>query len=199
MAWHESHAYYMCRLAIGNVTSIDRKSPSVAETEIGVGGTCAWALGGLDPSSTVALYFEVSVMWMMHVVLHMCISAVCSSPACAHVFHVHSPRQIVNQNPQQLKDGRQAYLQIVTRYKHSSGRTHMRVSTIAKTYAELKGEGDDSINQSGQGNAPGLAYIRAGFDQEAAAVLMTRLAVHKVSEAMNVDASMVCDDVLLGS
>ena len=59
--------YMMCIIyhffiAIGNVTSLDRKSPSVAETEIGVGSTCAWALGGLDPSSTVALYFEVRML-----------------------------------------------------------------------------------------------------------------------------------------
>ena len=41
------------------MTSLDRKSSSVSETELGVGGTCAWTLGGLDASSTLSLYFEI--------------------------------------------------------------------------------------------------------------------------------------------
>eukprot|EP01006_Ploeotia_vitrea_P011244 TRINITY_DN29942_c1_g1_i1.p2 TRINITY_DN29942_c1_g1~~TRINITY_DN29942_c1_g1_i1.p2 ORF type:complete len:776 (+),score=419.17 TRINITY_DN29942_c1_g1_i1:24-2330(+) len=73
---------------------------------------------------------------------------------------------IVNSSAQVLNDGRQAYLQIVTRYRHASGRTHMRVTTIAKTFADPKTD-------------QGAGYIKAGFDQEAAAVVMARYAVYK--------------------
>lgn len=122
-----SREFQVCG-AIGHVTSLDRKSASVAETEIGVGNTCAWSLGGLDQNATIGLYYD-----------------------------------IVNQNTELLKDGRQAYLQMVTRYKRSNGNTVLRVSTISKTFADPK-------------NDQGVAYIKAGFDQEAAAVLMARYA-----------------------
>lgn len=46
---------------IGPVTSLNKKGASVSEIEIGKGGTTAWSLGGVDPSTTVAVYFEVAV------------------------------------------------------------------------------------------------------------------------------------------
>lgn len=61
---------------------------------------------------------------------------------------------------------RQGYVQFVTRYKDSLGRTHLRVSTVAKMFANPKSE-------------QGVNYVRAGFDQEAATVLITRLAVYR--------------------
>jgi protein transport protein SEC23 len=45
--------------AVGHLSSLGKKSSSVAETEIGIGGTSAWRMCGLDPSATYALYFEV--------------------------------------------------------------------------------------------------------------------------------------------
>jgi protein transport protein SEC23 len=133
-----SNEFKVCG-AIGPCTSLERKSISVAESEIGVGNTCAWSLGGMDPSLTLAIYFEV-----------------------------------VNPNPIQVQEGRQAYLQIATKYRHSSGRTHLRVSTIAKTFADPKTE-------------RGMAFLKAGFDQEAAAVLMTRYAVAKTANEYTFD------------
>lgn len=125
---------------IGNVTGLDRKTNSVAaENEVGVGGTSAWALGGLDPNTTVSVYFEM-----------------------------------VTQNTEKQGDVPQAYVQLVTKYKHSSGRTHLRVSTIAKTFANPKTE-------------EGKNYLRAGFDQETAAVLMTRWAVWKTKSEFTFD------------
>ena len=139
--------------AIGNVTSLDRKSPSVSETEMGIGGTSAWTLGGLDGNSTLSLYFE-----------------------------------IVNQSAESIPpaaDGsRQCYMQFVTKYRHSTGRTHLRVTTISKTFADLKTD-------------QGLAYIRAGFDQEAAAVLITRLAVHKTLTEYTFDILRWVDRTLI--
>jgi protein transport protein SEC23 len=43
--------------AVGHLSSLGKKSSSVAETEIGIGGTSAWRMCGLDPSATYALYF----------------------------------------------------------------------------------------------------------------------------------------------
>jgi hypothetical protein len=45
--------------AVGHLSSLGKKGSSVAETEIGIGGTSAWRMCGLDPTSTYALYFEV--------------------------------------------------------------------------------------------------------------------------------------------
>lgn len=39
---------------------VSGQAPNVAETEIGQGGTNAWSMGGVDPSTTVAVYFEVT-------------------------------------------------------------------------------------------------------------------------------------------
>jgi hypothetical protein len=32
---------------------------TVSDTDLGCGGTCAWSLGGADPNTTVAVYFEI--------------------------------------------------------------------------------------------------------------------------------------------
>jgi protein transport protein SEC23 len=54
-----SPEYKVCG-AIGSCTSLGKKdSPSVSEQEIGEGGTNAWAMGGIDPSTTIALYFDI--------------------------------------------------------------------------------------------------------------------------------------------
>jgi len=46
--------------AIGPCASLKKTGPSVSEHEIGVGGTYAWYLGGVDPSTTVAFFFDVT-------------------------------------------------------------------------------------------------------------------------------------------
>lgn len=46
--------------AIGAVCSLNKKGPNVSDLEIGRGGTNAWSLGGLDPGTTVAIYFDVT-------------------------------------------------------------------------------------------------------------------------------------------
>lgn len=47
--------------AIGPVTSLNKRAGNVSEIEVGEGGTNAWGLGGIDPGTTVAVYFEVAV------------------------------------------------------------------------------------------------------------------------------------------
>ncbi|EDL28469.1 SEC23B (S. cerevisiae), isoform CRA_a, partial [Mus musculus] len=45
--------------AIGPCVSLNVKGPCVSENELGVGGTSQWKICGLDPSSTLGIYFEV--------------------------------------------------------------------------------------------------------------------------------------------
>lgn len=45
--------------AIGQITSLKQKSSYSAETEIGIGGTNSWYLGGIDNGKTIAFYYEI--------------------------------------------------------------------------------------------------------------------------------------------
>ncbi|XP_066172470.1 protein transport protein Sec23B isoform X2 [Sylvia atricapilla] len=45
--------------AIGPCTSLNAKGPCVSENELGIGGTSQWKICSLDPSTTLAIYFEV--------------------------------------------------------------------------------------------------------------------------------------------
>ncbi|CAB4375687.1 protein transporter SEC23 [Rhizophagus irregularis] len=112
---------------IGHAISANKKSASVAETEIGIANTSAWKMCGINPKTTVAVYFEV-----------------------------------VSQHGQPLQPGSRGLIQFLTHYQHSSGQFRLRVTTVARNFAE--------------GNSPQIAQ---SFDQEAAAVLMARIAVFK--------------------
>ncbi|EKX47073.1 secretory protein 23A [Guillardia theta CCMP2712] len=46
--------------AIGCCASLNKKTPFVAETEIGQGGTSAWKICGLHPGTSVSIFFEVT-------------------------------------------------------------------------------------------------------------------------------------------
>lgn len=114
--------------AIGPCISMDRKGSNVSETEIGVGGTCAWKLCGLDPQTTLAVFFE-----------------------------------IVNQHTAPVPQGGRGCIQFITQYQHSSGQRRVRVTTCARNWV-------DSTN---------IQHIAMSFDQEAAAVMMSRIAVFR--------------------
>lgn len=45
--------------AIGQVTSLKTKNAYVSDTEIGVGQTNSWYMGGLDKNKSVAYYFDI--------------------------------------------------------------------------------------------------------------------------------------------
>ena len=131
------HAYLCCAPqttkeikisgVIGHVISVNKKSASVGETEIGIGQTSAWKVCSLTPKSSMAVYFEV-----------------------------------VTPAGQPLQPGANGLIQFVTHYQHASGQYRLRVTTVARAFAE--------------GGHPSIA---ASFDQEAAAVLMSRIAVFK--------------------
>jgi len=120
--------------AIGSVSSLKKASPqSVAETEVGVGGTSAWHLGGVDHGTSVAFFFEVT-----------------------------------NTNATPLPPHKRRYLQFLTTFIASNGRVRMRVTTTAGLW---------------HSDAADHTILAQSFDQEAAATLMARLAVHKCDTA----------------
>ncbi|EDW24882.1 GL24389 [Drosophila persimilis] len=105
------------------------ESPSVSDVEIGMGNTVQWKLCTLNPSSTVAYFFEV-----------------------------------VNQHAAPIPQGGRGCIQFITQYQHPSGQRRIRVTTLARNWA------DATTN---------VHHISAGFDQEAAAVLMARMVVYR--------------------
>ena len=84
------------------------------------------------------------------------INAITPRTATAVYFEVVTPAG------QPLQQGSRGLIQFVTHYQHSSGQMRLRVTTIARNFAEA-----------------GSPSIAASFDQEAAAVLMARIAVFK--------------------
>ncbi|CAK8692475.1 protein transport protein Sec23A-like [Clavelina lepadiformis] len=72
--------------------------------------------------------------------------------------------EVVNQHNAPIPQGGRGTVQFITRYIHSSGQRRIRVTTVARNWADP---------------STGLAHITAGFDQEAAAVLMARLAIYR--------------------
>ena len=84
------------------------------------------------------------------------INSVAPRTAAAVYFEVVTPAG------QPLQPGSRGLIQFVTHYQHSSGKNKLRVTTIARNFAEA-----------------GSPSIAASFDQEAAAVLMARIAVFK--------------------
>ncbi|EEC04049.1 vesicle coat complex COPII, subunit SEC23, putative [Ixodes scapularis] len=72
--------------------------------------------------------------------------------------------EVANQHNAPIPQGGRGCLQFIMQYQHPSGQKRVRVTTVARNWA------DASAN---------LHHISAGFDQEAAAVLITRLACFK--------------------
>lgn len=113
---------------IGHAVSLNKKSASVADTEIGIGQTCSWKMCSITPAHTYATYFEIATQG-------------------------GAAMQQSNQK---------ALIQYLTHYQHSSGTYRLRVTTLARGLVT--------------GGSPEIAM---SFDQEAAAVIMARIAVYK--------------------
>lgn len=45
---------------LGHAARGEKKSPSVSDAEVGIGGCCQWKLQGLDHDTTVAVMFEIT-------------------------------------------------------------------------------------------------------------------------------------------
>ncbi|KAH0514629.1 Protein transport protein Sec23B [Microtus ochrogaster] len=133
--------------AIGPCVSLNVKGPCVSENELGVGGTSQWKICGLDPTSTLGIYFEV-----------------------------------VNQHNAPIPQGGRGAIQFVTQYQHSSTQKRIRVTTIARNWADAQSQ---------------LRHIEAAFDQEAAAVLMARLGVFRAESEEGPDVLRWLDRQLI--
>uniref|UniRef100_A0A8C4QA56 Protein transport protein SEC23 n=1 Tax=Eptatretus burgeri TaxID=7764 RepID=A0A8C4QA56_EPTBU len=72
--------------------------------------------------------------------------------------------EVVNQHNAPIPQGGRGALQFVTQYQHSCGQRRIRVTTIARNWADGQSQ---------------IQHIAASFDQEAAAVLMARLAMFR--------------------
>eukprot|EP01004_Peranema_trichophorum_P008065 NODE_682_length_2465_cov_110.964560_g586_i0.p1 GENE.NODE_682_length_2465_cov_110.964560_g586_i0~~NODE_682_length_2465_cov_110.964560_g586_i0.p1 ORF type:complete len:754 (-),score=140.25 NODE_682_length_2465_cov_110.964560_g586_i0:145-2406(-) len=117
---------------IGPCSSLNKPSPSVSETEIGSGKTCAWQATALNNKTTYAFYFEV-----------------CGTG----------------------QEGTERYIQFITSYQHMQGDCRLRVTTIAHPIAPNP--------------EPGYFVNQAAFDQDAAAVLVARVAVDMLTKNNN--------------
>lgn len=128
--------------AIGPVTSLGKHGPSVSDLEVGKGGTNAWSLGGIDPQTTVAIYFDIT-----------------------------------NPGNTPMPEGKRRYIQFLTQYQHSNGRTRLRSTTICGAWYNppAGAQGDAVAQHESMAESP----VKMSFDQEAAAVLTARMAVYQ--------------------
>ncbi len=78
-------------------------------------------------------------------------------------------------NTSPLPENKRRHLQFLTKYIHSSGTTRLRVTTMCGPWYNVPKEGQPKDQQFQHPMDP----IRYSFDQEAAAVLLARLAVHR--------------------
>ena len=90
--------------------------------------------------------------------------------------------EIANLPGQPIQQGTQAHFQFITQYQHSSGQIRVRVTTVARNWA------DPAIN---------LPSVAAGFDQEAACVLMARFAVIRAETDEGPDVLRWLDRMLI--
>uniref|UniRef100_A0A667XGG3 Protein transport protein SEC23 n=1 Tax=Myripristis murdjan TaxID=586833 RepID=A0A667XGG3_9TELE len=133
--------------AIGPCVSLNSKSPCVSENEMGIGGTSQWKVCSLNPSTTLAMYFEV-----------------------------------VNQHNAPIPQGGRGAIQFVTQYQHSNTQKRIRVTTIARNWADAQSQ---------------IQHIEGSFDQEVAAVLMARLGVFRAESEEGPDVLRWLDRQLI--
>lgn len=127
--------------AIGPVTSLNKHGPNVSDLEVGKGGTSAWGIGGADPNTTIAVYFDVT-----------------------------------NPGNTPLSDNKRRYIQFLTKYQHSSGQTRIRATTLSGPWYNPPAPPRDGAPSNFDAHQ---SPVRSSFDQEAAAVLTARMAVHQ--------------------
>ncbi|KAI0231612.1 Protein transport protein Sec23A [Lamellibrachia satsuma] len=90
--------------------------------------------------------------------------------------------EVVNQHTAPIPQGGRGYVQFITQYQHSSGQRRIRVTTLARNWV------DASIN---------MQHIAAGYDQEASAVLMARIAVFRAETDDGPDVLRWLDRMLI--
>ncbi|XP_015668008.1 protein transport protein Sec23B [Protobothrops mucrosquamatus] len=90
--------------------------------------------------------------------------------------------EVVNQHSTPIPQGGRGAIQFVTHYQHSSTQRRIRVTTVARNWADAQSQ---------------LQHIEAAFDQEAAAVLMARLGVYRAESEEGPDVLRWLDRQLI--
>lgn len=80
--------------------------------------------------------------------------------------------EVVNQHAAPMPQGGRGCIQFITQYQHPSGQRRIRVTTLARNWADATSN---------------IHHISAGFDQEAAAVIMARMVVYRAETDEGVD------------
>lgn len=135
---------------LGGCSSTNKKGNNISDTVIGEGNTTEWSIGALDAKSTLAFYFDVVDE-----------SATSSSVFTNAITTISGNGSKEKKKPSE-NAGKMGFVQFQTVYTHASGQKRLRVTSFSCKYAQ-----------------PNLAELTPGFDQEAAAVLMTRYAFFK--------------------
>ncbi|XP_060870570.1 protein transport protein Sec23A [Metopolophium dirhodum] len=95
---------------------------------------------------------------------------------CAFFF------EIVNQHGSPIPQGGRGCIQFITQYQHSSGYKRIRVTTLARNWA-------DPVQN--------MMHVSAAFDQEASAVLMARMVVNRAETEDSPDVMRWADRTLI--
>lgn len=90
--------------------------------------------------------------------------------------------EVVNQHAAPIPQGGRGCIQFITQYQHASGQRRIRVTTVARNWA------DATTN---------MHHVSAGFDQEAGAVLMARMVVHRAETDDGPDVMRWADRMLI--
>lgn len=83
--------------------------------------------------------------------------------------------QVTNAGNNPLPEGKRRFIQFLTKYQTSTGKTRLRATTLCGPWYNAPSAQDGAPANFDAHNSP----VRASFDQEAAAVLTARLAVHQ--------------------
>eukprot|EP00128_Syssomonas_multiformis_P010905 Colp12_sorted_trinity150504_noHs@20552 len=90
--------------------------------------------------------------------------------------------EVVNQHSQAIPANQRGLIQFATQYEHSNGQRRLRVTTVARNWADVQ------VNPQ---------YISMGYDQEAAAVLMARISVFRSEHDEGPDVLRWLDRMLI--
>lgn len=90
--------------------------------------------------------------------------------------------EVVNQHSAPIPQGGRGCIQFITQYQHTTGQRRIRVTTIARHWADA---------------TTSLHNISSGFDQEAAAVVMSRMVVYKAETDDGPDVLRWVDRMLI--
>ncbi|EAN32984.1 Sec23/Sec24 trunk domain protein [Theileria parva strain Muguga] len=142
---------------VGGCHSLKKKASNVSENVIGEGSTNEWNLGVMDRQSTLAVFFDIDSGNSS--VLTNAMNAVGLNVGAVSMKNTSSPNKDAN-----ALSGRQSFVQFQTVYFHPDGTKRLRVTSFSCKYGQ-----------------PNLADLSNAFDQEAAAVLMARYALYKIS------------------